>query len=47
MKEDLERQIKEIEEQMEQAKRIEEWLELEHKLMDLREQLAKWVKTNG
>lgn len=47
MKEDLERQIKEIEALMDQAKTIEEWLELEHVLMSLREQLYKWGKEDG
>ena len=41
-KEDLERQIKEVTELMDQAKTIEEWLELEHVIMNLREQLYRW-----
>jgi len=46
MKKDLQRQIAEVLNQQENAKTIEEWLELEQKLMDLREQYHKWVKTD-
>ena len=45
-KQDLQRQINEIMSQQDQAKTIEEWLALEQKLMELREQYHTWVKTD-
>ena len=45
-KQDLQRQINELLTQQDQAKTIEEWLALEQKLMELREQYHTWVKTD-
>lgn len=39
-------ELKEIQKKMDEAERIEEWLALEQKLMELREQYHTWVKTD-
>ena len=45
--EDLKRQREEIQLAMDNATTIEEWLELDKQLMDVRQRIYHWEKENG